>query len=63
MKKLISAMFFAVLASAAAMADATIDGVTYVFGVPASAQPGDLLPVRYTGSDEYDLIAEALKRP
>ncbi len=30
MKKLISAMFFAVLASAAAMADATIDGVTYV---------------------------------
>ena len=42
-----------------AQAPDDIDGVTYVFGVPASAQPGDLLPVRYTGSDEYDLIAEA----
>ena len=46
-----------------AQAPDDIDGVTYVFDVPASAQPGDLLPVRYTGSDEYDLIAEALKRP
>ena len=46
-----------------AQAPDDIDGVTYVFGVPASAQPGDLLPVRYTGSDEYDLIAEALKKP
>ena len=36
-----------------------IDGVTYVVRVPASARPGDLLPVRYTGSDEYDLVAEA----
>ena len=42
-----------------AQAPDDIDGVTYVFGVPAAAQPGDLLPVRYTGSDEYDLIAEA----
>ena len=41
-----------------AQAPDDIDGVTYVFHVPASAQPGDLLPVRYTGSDEYDLIAE-----
>ena len=41
-----------------AQAPDDIDGVTYVFGVPDSAQPGDLLPVRYTGSDEYDLIAE-----
>ena len=44
-----------------AQAPDDIDGVTYVFRVPASAQSGDLLPVRYTGSDEYDLIAEAVK--
>ena len=44
-----------------AQAPDDIDGVTYVFRVPASAQPGDLLPVRYTGSDEYDLVAEAVK--
>lgn len=36
-----------------------IDGLTYVFRVPASANPGDLLPVRITGRDDYDLIAEA----
>ena len=42
-----------------AQAPDDIDGVTYVFRVPGSAQPGALLPVRYTGSDEYDLVAEA----
>ena len=42
-----------------AQAPDDIDGTTYVFGVPADAECGDLLPVVYTGSDEYDLIAEA----
>ncbi len=35
-----------------------IDGATYVFDVPADAQAGDLVPVVYTDSDEYDLVAE-----
>ena len=37
-----------------------IDGITYVFGVPATAQAGDLVPAVCTGSDEYDLVAEAV---
>ena len=36
-----------------------IDGITYIFKVPATAQAGDLIPAVCTGSDEYDLVAEA----
>ena len=43
---------------ASSQAPDDIDGVTYVFGVPASANAGDPPPVVYTGSDEYDLVAE-----
>ena len=47
---------------ASSQAPDDIDGVTYVFGVPDSANPGDLVPVEYTGSDEYDLVAEVISQ-
>ena len=34
-----------------------VDGVTYVSGVPADAQPGQFLRVRITGGHDYDLAA------
>ncbi|MBL7077971.1 MAG: 30S ribosomal protein S12 methylthiotransferase RimO [Kiritimatiellae bacterium] len=36
-----------------------VDGVTHVTGAPRAAEAGTLLPVRYTGGQDYDLSAEA----
>ncbi len=37
-----------------------VDGVTHVSGAPRNAEAGMLIPVRYTGGQDYDLTAEAL---
>jgi ribosomal protein S12 methylthiotransferase len=36
-----------------------VDGVTHVSGAPRNAEAGMLIPVRYTGGHDYDLLAEA----
>ena len=35
-----------------------VDGITYVESLPATAQAGTILPIRYTASDGYDMIAQ-----
>lgn len=40
-----------------------IDGVTYVAGVPDSAQPGDFVEVEIAGHGDYDLVAEWRRGP
>lgn len=47
---------------ASSQAPDDIDGVTYVFGVPEEAQAGELVSVKYVDSDEYDLVAEVVKK-
>ena len=35
-----------------------VDGKTWVTGIPESAGPGEFVSVRYTGAEDYDMVAE-----
>jgi len=39
------------------------DGVTYLTGISEDIKPGDIIEVKITGHDVYDLTAEPAERP